>query len=462
LITDWLAIYARELDNVRVAIDWAFSVEEYAPIAVELCADSIAMMFDLSLVGEGRRRAEQALSAIDAGVRVPPRREMQVLAVLQATRIYTDGPSDFGREAWNRVLTIATEFDDLDYQVRALWGLWNDNLYGGRPMLSLTFARQFQELTATLSDTVMSRTGTVLGPRLIGTALHYCGDQNAARPHLEHVLSHYVRSDHRWKVLGSRLDHATVTRATLSRVLWLQGYPDQALGQANMAMQDAVADDHLMSILYVLVEAIIPISLFAGDLTSARRFHGTLLEQAPRAGFRIWQTFGRCFQAVLQVNEDDQTTGLPRLVEAIQELEETGFCTHLTMFLGILAQTQLRADAGAEALQTVNRALDRCDSHREGWFTSELLRIKSDVLLRSGEEQQATDHLWRALGLSRQQGARLRELRAATGLTRLLLRQGQGVQARTVLAPVYDWFTEGFEIADLRAAREVMQLLPEG
>jgi predicted ATPase/DNA-binding winged helix-turn-helix (wHTH) protein len=268
LITEWLAIYARELDNVRIAIDWAFSAEECAPIAVELCADSISMMFDLSLVGEGRRRAEQALSAIEAGVQVPPRREMQVLAVLQATRIYTDGPSDLGRAAWNRVLAIATESEDLDYRVRALWGLWNDNLYGGWPRLSLDFARQFEALTATLSDPVMSMTGTVLGRRLIGTALHYCGDQNAARPHLEHVLSQYARSDHRWKVLGSRVDHATVTRATFSRVLWLQGYPDQARGQAHVAMQDAVADDHLMSVLYVLVEAIIPISLFAGDFTS--------------------------------------------------------------------------------------------------------------------------------------------------------------------------------------------------
>ena len=167
-----------------------------------------------------------------------------------------------------------------------------------------------------------------------------------------------------------------------------------------MAMQDALADDHLMSVLYVLVEAIIPISLFAGNLMSAHRFLGTLLEQAPRAGFRIWQTFGRCFQAVLQVNEDDRRAGLSGLVETLQELEETGFCTHLTMFLGILAQAQLRSDADADALQTVNRALDRCDSHQENWFTSELLRIKSDVLLRSGEEQQAADHLRRALDLA--------------------------------------------------------------
>jgi ATP/maltotriose-dependent transcriptional regulator MalT len=162
----------------------------------------------------------------------------------------------------------------------------------------------------------------------------------------------------------------------------------------------------------------------------------------------------------MQVNEDNGTTGIPRLVEAIQELEETGFCAHLTMFLGILAQAQLRSEAGAGALRTVNRALDRCDTHQESWFTSELLRIKSDILLLSGEEQQAADHLCRALDLSRQQGTRLRELRATTSFARLLLRQGQDVQARTVLAPVYDWFTEGFETAaDLRAARDVIRSL---
>jgi predicted ATPase len=459
-MADWLAVYGRDVDNVRTAIDWAFSTDEHASIAVELSADSISLMFDLSLVGEGHRRAEQALTAITSGVVVPKRREMQLLAVLQATRIYTDGPSDAGHAAWRRVLTIATEVGDPNYQARALWGLWNDHLYGGWPTLSLQFANRFRDLTGERFDPLGARTGAILGRRLLGTSLHYCGEQAAARPHLEHVLSHYVRNDHRWRVLGSRLDQAIVTRATLARVLWLQGYPDRALRLANLAVHDAIADDYLMSILYVLVEAAIPLSLFAGDFASAGRFLATLLEQAPRAGFRIWQTYGRSFHALLLVASQEPVTGTDRLIEAVHELEETGFCAHLTMFLGALAPAQAAAGRIADGIRTIDRGLDWAESHGEQWFTAELLRIKSDILLLGTAEANAAAPLSQALHLSRRQGARLWELHAMTSYARLLRRQGQYSQARAMLAPVYDGFTEGFETVGLRAARDLLQELP--
>jgi len=458
--TAWLALYGREIDNVRTAIDWAFGAEGFAPVAVELTANAVAMMFDLSLVGEGRRRAEQALAAIGSGVVVPARREMQLLAALQATRIYTDGPSAAGRDAWERVLAIASELGDRDYEVRALWGLWNDHLYGGQPADSLSYAYRFLNLSAAQSDGPTAVTATILGPRLIGTALHYCGEQIAARPQLEHVLAHYVRSDHRWRVLGSRLDHATVTRATLARVLWLQGYPDQALGLAERAMQAAVADGHLMSILYVLVEAAVPLSLFAGDLAATRRFLGILLEQAPRAGFRIWQTYGRCFQAWLNVAVGERVGGLATLVAAVEELEATGFCAHLTMFLGAVGQCQASAGLHAEAIRTIERALERCESQGEHLFQAELLRIKAEVLLPGDRAAEAAGLLRSAMDLARQQGARLWELRAATSLARLM-REIRPDAARAVLAPVYGWFTEGFGTADLREAAALLRTLPE-
>jgi predicted ATPase len=259
-------------------------------------------------------------------------------------------------------------------------------------------------------------------------------------------------------VLGSRLDQATVTRATLVRVLWLQGYPDQARHLSDLAMRSAIADDHLMSILYVLVEAAIPLAVFAGDLASARRLLGTLLDQAPRAGFRIWFTLGRCFNAVLLALSEDRSAGLPGLVEAVQELEETGFRAHLTMFLGFLARTQ--ADAGLidDAGRTIGRALEWCDTNGEHWFSAELLRLKADTLPAGAAD--ASSLLGQALDLARRQGARSWELRATMSLAHLLRRQGRGGEARTLLASTYDGFTEGFETVDLREAANLLQALP--
>src|SRR5262249_17518808 len=157
---------------------------------------------------------------------------------------------------------------------------------------SLTFAKRYADLAAAGSDA----TRAVLGRRIIGVSLHYCGDQLAAHPHFEHVLSHY---DHDWQVLGTKLDHSTLTRATMAPGLWLRGYPDQARHLIDQAMQEATEQDSLISILYVLVEAALPLSFFSGDLPSTQTFLATLMERAADTGFRIWHTYGRCFQAML-------------------------------------------------------------------------------------------------------------------------------------------------------------------
>jgi hypothetical protein len=264
---------------------------------------------------------------------------------------------------------------------------------------------------------------------------------------------------HAWQLLGSRLDQATVTRATLARVLWLQGYPDQALGLIDRAMRDAVADNYPMSMLYVLVEAAIPVSLFAGDVVSVRRFLGILLDQAPQTGFRIWQTYGRCFEAMLLAMDDARGLQVPEFADAIRELRETGFCAHLTMFLGALAGVEGAASRVAEGLRAIDDALAWCETHAERWLIAELLRIKADILLRHGQEAQAAAHLQDALEWARRQGALSWDLRTATSLARLLHRQGLGHKARAILAPVYARFTEGFATPDLCAARTLLDAL---
>jgi tetratricopeptide (TPR) repeat protein len=451
-INEWLAVYGREIDNVRAAIDWGFSDEGDAAIAATLSADSTGLMYDLSLVGECRRRAEQALLAIKAGVQISPRSEMQLLASLQASRVYTDGPSPEGVAAWERVLAIATQLGEDDYQCRSLWGLWNDNIYSGSPERALIFAKQLADHPTSQSSPAGVTTAELLGSRTIGIALHYCGDQIAAARHLEFVLSHYVLRDHRWKTLGSRLDHATVTRATLARILWLRGYPEQARQMTDLALQQAIADDHSMSILYILVEAAIPLSLFSGELKRARSFVATLLEQAPRTGFRNWQATGRAFTALLLTSESDRRADLTALSDAVRELDDIGYCAHLTMYLGALARVQASSGRSSDADETVDRALARSAAHAEHWFRAELLRIKSDIAVQRGDDETAISLLHQALDLAREQGARSWELRAATSLARLLLRQGRAGEVRTILAPVFAWFTEGFETADLCAA----------
>jgi predicted ATPase/DNA-binding winged helix-turn-helix (wHTH) protein len=454
-IGEWLAIHRREIDNVRAALDWAFSAHGDPVIAIMLSTNSIPLMLDLSLITECQRRAEDALRLVRNGLQPDPRCEMQLLTALQATRIYTEGPSAAAFEAWETVLRLATEHEDTEYQARALWGLWHDHIYSGSPGSALVFARRFARLAGELGDVAK----VTLGQRLIGTSLHYHGDQVAARDHLEQFLVRYVHSEHRWRTVSARLDHATVARATLTRVLWLRGEADAAVRLSDAAVADAFAEDHLISTLYVLVEAAIPLALAIGDFASTERFLAILQEQAGRSGFRIWQIYANCLPEVLRVRRGNQGSALTRLAEAIVELRETGFCAHLSMFLGALARGYLDAGRVEDGLMTVDEAIDRTNRHDEGWNGPEMLRIRAILLLRQQSAEAditAEALLTRAMTWARSQGALSWELRAATNLAQLLRRQGHADRALAVLAPVYGQFREGFGTSDLRTARALL------
>jgi predicted ATPase len=111
--------------------------------------------------------------------------------------------------------------------------------------------------------------------------------------------------------------------------------------------------------------------------------------------------------------------------------------------------------------RTIDAALEWCESHEDQWYIVELLRIRSELLMPSGNDVQAAVHLRAALERSHRQDALAWELRAATSFARMLQRQGLSDDARAILAPVYERFTEGFETPDLRTARtQLAALIP--
>jgi len=456
-IVDWRATYRRDLDNIRSALHWAFSPRGDSAVAVTLTTDSILLMFDLSLVVELHAHIEAALRLINAGVSHDPRCEMDLLTARQAARVYTDGPSDMGLEAWETVLRIATTLDDVEFQTRALWGLWNDNIYRGAPAAALGFARRFAELSAARGDL----TKEILGQRIMGITHHFFGDQVAAQNDLQGFLTRYVREDN-WNAVAIRLNHATLARATLVHVSWLRGEADKALSLCEIAVRDALTEDQVMSTLYVLVEAAIPLSLLVADYASTGRHLHALVEQAERAGFRIWRSYGRCFQEVLRIRQGDHAAGLPRLIDTIRELRDIGFCAHLPMFLGVLAASQGEAGLVANGMATINEAIDWGESREARWYSPELLRIKAEIIVREALPDAFARSLAifrQAMTLAHRQGALAWELRAATSLARLLRQGGDAGRALAVLAPVYERFSEGFGTADLVSARGLLEEL---
>ena len=148
------------------------------------------------------------------------------------------------------------------------------------------------------------------------------------------------------------------------------------------------------------------------------------------------------------------------MVTTLDARTNSGWLGRFTEYLGILAQGIAGLGQIGKALATVGQALARADRGAERWYVAELLRIKGELLIQEATAQSvsaAEDCFVGAIDVAREQGALFWELRAAMSLARLRVRQDRHYDARQVLSPVYDRFTEGFETADLRCARAILE-----
>jgi predicted ATPase/DNA-binding winged helix-turn-helix (wHTH) protein len=451
---EWLADYGPRMDNLRAALDWAFSPGGDASIGVALTAAAVPLWMHLSLMEECRGRVERALAAMadrDA------QREMKLLAALGTSLVYTRGDVPEIGAVWTKALEIAESHDDAEYQLRTLWGLWSFHISGGQhgDGVALTLAQRFYTLAAKRPDP----NDRLIGERMIGTSQHYLGDLLSARRHLERVLAHDVAPTQKSQIVRFRVDQWVTARAYLARILWLQGLPDQAMHTAESSVAEARATNHAMSLGLALALAACPIALLIGDLGTAEHYVEMLLDDSTRHALARWHAFGRSHQGVLVIRRGDLVTGLQVLHAGLDELGEARSASRLLTFLGEMAEALGHAGQIADGLAAVEDAIEQSERTGERWLIAELLRIKGELVLLQGAPgvaAAAEGHFRQALDWAHRQGALSWELRAGTSLARLLSDQGRPADATALLQPVYDRFTEGFATADLKAAKALL------
>jgi hypothetical protein len=315
------------------------------------------------------------------------------------------------------------------------------------------------ELAERFCDRVANPADRPVGERMVGASLHYLGDQTNARRHLEGMLSRYVAPVRRSHTIRFQYDQQVVARMTLARVLWLQGFPDQALEIAQRNVEDARAVDHALSVCGAL-EAACLVAIWSGDLAATSGAVAALLDHSSRHALTVWHARGRCLHGVLRIRRGDVGAGVEGLRAALDELREIGFVPRYIALLGELAEGLARLGEDAQGLATIDEALTRSDE--EHWAIAEFERIKAELVVLAGgpgAAPAAEQHFQRALQWARRQGALSWELRCATGLARLWHAQGRSEAARELLAPLYRRFTEGFDTPDLLAAKTLLDRL---
>ena len=414
----------------------------------------------LSLMEECRRRVEQALAALATFAEPDHRQEMKLLASLGASRLYTRGGVPEVASAWTRALEIAESLGDPEYQKRALWGLWSFHVNGVDYRTALSLAHRF----ASLAETSLDPDDRFVGERMIAISHHNLGNQDSARCHIERALAEPASPGHERQFIRLQLDPRVTARVHLARILWLQGFPDRALREAEYSVNDARATEHAISFSYALHRAACPVALWNGDLAAAGHYADMLLDHAKQHALVHWQLYGLGYQGAVAIRRADVATGLRLLRSCFEELGETGITAPRFMRFAAVDMAEGLGKAGlvADALDAIDDAIARADRTKELWQFAELLRVKGELLLLPGvfRDAAAAENYYRqALDWAQRQGALSWELRAAASLARLLRDQGRFAEALTLLQPVYDRFTEGFNTADLQVVKALLDAL---
>jgi predicted ATPase/DNA-binding SARP family transcriptional activator len=453
----WLAAYGPLIDNVRAALDWAFSPTGDPAIGVALTAAAVPLWSQQSLLVESRGRAERALASLVSGAGHDRSYEIRLWAALGESLMHTKGPAPDTIAAWTTVLETAETLDDADYRLRALWGLWHARITRGECHEALELAERFR-------DEVTRSAGPAdrpLGERMIGASLHYLGDQAGARRHLEAMLAGHVDTARQSHTIRFQYDQKGAVHMVLARLLWLQGFPEQAMRTAEANIEDAHTVGHGLSMAGALETACL-VSIWSGDVAAAGRWVAALLDYTRRHALPVRHRGARCFHGVLLLQRGETRAGLQELQAVLHELRESCCVPYGQVTLAALALGLGRARQTREAVAVIDDALRGAENNGERWYMGELLRVRAELsLLEGGPDSDvlAEAHLQRGLRWTREQGVLGLELRCATTLARLWHRLGRARAARDLLRPVHDRFTEGFATADLRAAGSLLRAL---
>jgi DNA-binding winged helix-turn-helix (wHTH) protein/predicted ATPase len=319
----------------------------------------------------------------------------------------------------------------------------------------LRLAHRLDEDLLRLSRQRNEPAGLFLAHQSCGRNLMFAGRLVAARSHLEESIALCDLVSDQSVVRQAGLHPEVASQGFLAIVLFCLGHPVQALARSTAAIADARRLAHPPSLAMSLTNAVRLLS-FTGNGAALDEWAGELATMAEEQGFLLWRAAGIIFRGWVRVNTGDVAEGISLLHRGLAAYRATGAQAWVPYQIGLLARAYKIVGQIEEAVDLVDDALRIIARTGERWLAAELNRDKGELLLRQGHAEAAEDLYRKALSIAREQKAKLWELRAAMSLTRLCLGQGGHAEARDLLAPVYGWFTEGFETPDLKEAKALL------
>jgi predicted ATPase/DNA-binding winged helix-turn-helix (wHTH) protein len=439
---EWIAAYGYAIDDVRAALDWAFSSEGDAMLGASLTSISVPFGLQLGRIEEFRARVEHALYSL----RISPTPQLEIESRLRDTlsmltsNLQRTQPAEAAAEAVrpDPVEGIGSPKDRISPLLRkAVF-----QIEGGDYEGAVKTAARMGAVAQKADDPLAVLTAN----RVAAQAHHFCGNHAEARAFAERVLDHPAKSIP-VAYVPVQTDRRVWMRIVLARTAWIEAQLEEARRFTAEALELALADSPF-ALCQVLAFAACPISLWNGELEPAREHVRTLMAETRRYRLNNWKAYGEWYQAAIDAGLDPPLEG-QRATRPSSELATAS---------GLLLDTVL-------SINPWIAGVDPQDLGAIGWAAPERLRVQGEFLLREQTEdaaRRAESLFLQALAHAEKQRALAWRLRAAISLGTLLAKQGRISHARTLMGDVLNRCSAGSESRDLKRARALLESFSSG
>jgi predicted ATPase len=382
--------------------------------------------------------------------------ELEIQMALGPALVAARGFADAGvGRAYARAWELCQRLEDSAHLPLVLRGTELFHYVRGELNKAREFAKQFLDLAERKQDPAL----LVGSYHALGQTLFSLGKLAAARRTVEQGIALFDPERHRlsnWP--GGQSGEQCYLYGAFA--LWMLGYPDQAIrrDEEALAMANELANPANLANTLVFVAAV---HVLRRDLSAARQRAETAMEMSAEQGNPWFLAYGTVLRGWARAALNQGEDGIAEIHQGIAAYRATGSQTWLPFFLALQAETYARVKRIDDGLASVAEGLALADKTKERCWQAELNRIKGDLLLAasSNNPEEAESCFSRALDIARRQQAKSWELRAAVSLGRLWQQQSKVDKARKLLAPIHGWFTEGFDTADLKEAKALLDEL---
>ena len=438
----WRAKYKRVSEDLRVALDWAFSDSGEPDIGMMLTIAALYPAIELVMQEEYRHRINQALATLKLSNVSRPELSTRLYAALGVVGAMTSSVP-LQQEMLANLYRAALAEPEPTMQIELLYIATTAAFGSGNYPLVLELARQSGALAGTINDQVAE----VHANRFLSYALHYLGQHAQARQVVQNVLAN-PGVERRGRLI-SQVPFSVSMRIILSRILWLQGRPERALEVAYEAVVLS-RDAHPFAICQSLSQSAVPIALWAGEEDLAQSWNDLLMETTSNPRLALWHSWGQSFRKILEKRAIARDSSASNKLKGPARNDQVSNQGHHPNAI----ELDMLATLEPEAIH--DSTWQRVESGIVGWCAPEVIRVRGELLLASGDKNasSAAEALFRrGYDLAREQASPAWQLRCAISLLRFWRggkREEEGVK---LTLDTLQEFESGASTADLTQAR---------